>query len=384
MFRLHVRPEWSLQRPGQADFDLPQVLRLCAAVHEHGSLSQAARSLNLSYRHAWGLIREADQAFGTPLIQLERGRGGQLTRLGEVLLWADRRIAARLSPALDSLSSELSAEMERVLSAAAPIRIQASHGFAVQALRETLVESGLNFDLRYTNSTDALQALARTECDLAGFHVPLGALEAAGLAPYRQALQMQPVQLINLATRVQGLMVPPGNPLSIRSMADLAARRPRFINRQPGSGTRLLIDLLLRRQGLSSEQIPGYEMWEYTHAAVAAYIASGMADVGFGIETAARRFQLDFIPLVSERYFLACRQDDASRVDLDAVRALLRAGELKRRIGDLPGYDSADCGKLTTLRQAFPDQFAPRSPDSREQDVDPAVLDFVNSEPDPG
>ncbi len=383
MFRLHVRPEWSLQRPGQPDFDLPQVLRLCAAVHEQGSLAQAAKTLQLSYRHAWGLIREADQAFGNPLIQLERGRGGQLTPLGQVLLWADRRIAARLSPALDSLSSELSAEMERVLSASAPVRIQASHGFAVQALRETLVESGLNFDLRYTSSTDALQALARKECDLAGFHVPIGQLQAAGMAPYRQALLAQPVQLINLATRVQGLMVPPGNPLGITGIRDLPLRKPRFINRQPGSGTRLLIDLLLQEQRVASEQIPGYEMWEYTHAAVAAYIASGMADVGFGIETAARRFQLDFIPLVTERYFLACRQDDANRLDLDSVRNLLRAGELKRRIGELPGYDSNACGTLTSLRQAFPAEFAPHGANLQEQDVDPAVLDFVNSEPSP-
>ncbi len=373
MFRLHVRPHWSLQRPGQTDFDLPVVLRLCAAVHEGGSLAQAARQIGLSYRHAWGLLREAEQVFARPLVELERGRGGRLTRLGEILLWADRRIAARLSPALDSLSSELNAEIERVLTSVAPVRIQASHGFAVQALQETLVESGLHIDLRYTNSVDALQALARQECDLAGFHVPEGHLQAAGLSPYRVALQGAPLQLINLATRVQGLMLPQGNPRGIRHWDDLAASPVRFINRQPGSGTRLLIDLLLREERVLPERISGYEMWEYTHAAVAAYIASGMADVGFGIEAAARRFQLDFLPMASERYFLACRADAGTHPDLTAVFTLLRAGELRRRIGALPGYNSDACGSVITLADAFPDSFPPANAD-RERAPDPAVL----------
>ena len=358
MLRIDIRPEWSLQRPGRADFPLPLVLRLCAAVRETGSLSAAARRLGLSYRHAWGLIREADQAFGAPLMVMERGRGGQLTRLGEVLLWADRRVAARLSPALDTLSSELSAEIERALSHAAPVRIQASHGFAVEALRETLVDSGLAFDLRYTSSAEALGALARQECDLAGFHIPEGGLQHAALMPYLGALQSRPLRLVNLATRAQGLMVPPGNPMGITGITDLGTRGARFVNRQPGSGTRLLIDLLLEAHRVDPHAVRGYEVWEYTHAAVAAYIASGMADVGIGIETAARRFQLDFIPVLRERYFLACLPEGDRPAGLAEVLALLAAPDLQRRISALPGYDAAECGTLMTLGAAFPDRFA--------------------------
>ncbi len=338
-------------------------MRLCAAVQEHGSLSAAARQLGLSYRHAWGLIREANQAFGSPLMLMERGRGGQLTRLGEVLLWADRRIAARLSPALDSLSSELSTEMERVLSHAAPVRIQASHGFAVQVLRETLVESGLNFDLRYTSSAEALAALARQECDFAGFHIPEGPMQSAALSPYLAALGSRPLRLVNLATRAQGLMVPPGNPLGIHAIADLGRRGARFVNRQPGSGTRLLIDLLLAQHGVDRNRMAGYEVWEYTHAAVAAYIASGMADVGIGIETAARRFNLDFIPLLTERYFLACLPETECPPGINDVLGLLRAPELRRRIAELPGYDARTCGSVLSLIDAFPERFG--SPGAR-------------------
>jgi molybdate transport repressor ModE-like protein len=355
MFRIIVRPEWSLKRRGSPDFPLPQVLRLLAAVHQGGSLSQAARTLGLSYRHAWGLIREADYAFGTPLISMERGKGGQLTRLGEILLWADRRIAARLNPSLDSLSSELSAEMERVLSHASPLRIQASHGFAVQVLQEALAESNLDFDLRFTSSSEALAALARQECEFAGFHIPEGELESAALQPYLHSLNYRPLRLIQLATRTQGLMLTQNNPLNILSFKDLGKRGGRFVNRQPGSGTRLLIDVLMHREQVLHDTVPGYDMWEYTHAAVAAFIASGMADVGFGIETAARQFNLDFIPLVRERYFFACSPEPESHPTVSQVLNVLRGRDLHKGIAQLAGYDPSRCGEIFTLEEAFSD-----------------------------
>jgi molybdate transport repressor ModE-like protein len=355
MFRIIVRPEWALKRRGNPDFPLPQVLRLVAAVYEGGSLSQAARTLGISYRHAWGLIREADQAFGSPLIHMERGKGGQLTRLGEVLLWADRRIAARLSPSLDSLSSELSAEMERVLSHASPVRIQASHGFAVQTLREALAESNLDFDFRFTSSVEALAALTHEECDFAGFHIPEGELQVAALAPYLHSLNQRPLRLINLATRRQGIMITKGNPLKIKSFKDLGKQESRFVNRQPGSGTRLLIDTLMERDRVNRDKVPGYDIWEYTHAAVAAYIASGMADVGFGVETAARQFNLDFIPLVRERYFFACLPEAESPPSVSKVLEVLCGTELRNGIDQLAGYDSSHCGEVMGLQEAFHD-----------------------------
>jgi molybdate-binding protein len=120
-----------------------------------------------------------------------------------------------------------------------------------------------------------------------------------------------------------------------------------------GSGTRMLLDLLLRRQNIDSKRVAGYDSAEFTHAAVAAYIASGMADVGFGLETAARRFNLDFIPLLRERYFFGC---DASAVELAPladVIALLRSPEMREVIDALPGYDGRITGQVITLDAAF-------------------------------
>ncbi len=111
--------------------------------------------------------------------------------------------------------------------------------------------------------------------------------------------------LIHLAVRSQGLFVRMGNPLGVHAMEDLMRREVRFVNRQVGSGTRLLLDLILAARGIDPARIEGYNNGEFTHAAVAAYIGSGMADVGFGVETAARRFGLEFVPVLKERYFFA-------------------------------------------------------------------------------
>ena len=113
----------------------------------------------------------------------------------------------------------------------------------------------------------------------------------------------------------------------------------RFVNRQSGSGTRLLFDLLLSRAGVDTRAIEGYEILEYTHAAVAAYVGSGMADAGFGLEVPARRFGLDFVPLVTERYFFLCRNEFLAdpamqQFECGAARCAFRA-----QVAQLPGYD---------------------------------------------
>jgi molybdate-binding protein len=128
--------------------------------------------------------------------------------------------------------------------------------------------------------------------------VPIGEFEAKFLRLYTKPLRSGPYRLVDLATRRQGLMVAPGNPKKIRRIADLARRGVRFVNRQADSGTRLLFDLLLTRHRIDGRTIEGYDTAEFTHAAVAAYVASNMADAGFGIETPAQRFDSSSIPLV--------------------------------------------------------------------------------------
>jgi molybdate-binding protein len=143
-------------------------------------------------------------------------------------------------------------------------------------------------------------------------------------------------------------------PRARRGAADLARAGLRFGKRQPGSGTRFLLDCLLEEAGVDTRDIAGYEQGEYTHAAVAAYVASGMADVGFGVETPARRFKLDFLPVDRERYFLLCHEAALSRPRLQALLQVLRSADYQRGVGELPGYAPWRCGEVETLARAFP------------------------------
>jgi molybdate-binding protein len=159
--------------------------------------------------------------------------------------------------------------------------------------------------------------------------------------------------VIHVATRHQGLMLAAGNPLKIYGVADLARAGVRFVNRQRGSGTRFLLDCLLEQAGIDEARIAGYEQGEYTHAAVAAYVASGMADVGFGVETPARRFKLEFLPVATERYFLICREATLQRPAMRVALDILRSEAYQRAVDDLPGYTATRCGQVDTLPQVW-------------------------------
>jgi molybdate transport repressor ModE-like protein len=354
MFKVNIRPHWEISFNAEPPLDTAALLGLLLAVQDTGSIAQAAKSVRLSYRYAWGLLRDAERLFGDSLLDTGRGRGTRLTALAEKLVWADRRIAARLSPTLESLASELESELCKMAAERLHvIRMDASHGFAVAALMVHLNKVEMPVELRYRNSTDAVAALSRRECDMAGFHVPTGAYQQAAVAWYARWLDPAQHCLIHLAMRSQGLFVAPGNPLNIRGLADLARPEVRFVNRQVGSGTRMLLELMLQAAGMSPHDIAGYNSAEFTHSAVAAYIASGMADVGIGVRTAAQRFNLEFIPLLRERYFFAMRRDALDEPLIRQFIGILQLQDYHDRVNELTGYDAADTGKILSLEEAF-------------------------------
>ena len=362
MWRVSILPEWRVAHAAGAPLPLPALLRLLEAVQAGGSIAEAARAVGISYRTAWGLLRHFEVKLGAPLVAKARGQGTRLAPLADKLLWADRRIAARLQPTLESLASELEGELEALLAPArASVRINASHGFAVAALLEALNAHGIPVELKYRNSTEAVAALSRSECDLAGFHVAEGKLQPLSVKPYREWLDDRRHVLVQLAYRRQGLIVAPGNPKRIGGIADLARPGVRFVNRQQGSGTRVLLDLLLKGHGIAPKSVRGFETAEFTHAAVAAYIASGMADCGFGLETAARRFKLDFLPVLRERYYFASDAAALDRPELKQVLRLLRSAEFRAAVAAIPGYDGRIAGKIVSLPQAFGDLAAQRT-----------------------
>lgn len=367
-----IRPLWTIHDGSGASLP-PRLIELLVQVEREGSLLLASKRLGLSYRHAWELVRQGEAQLKLQLLHMERGRGSTLTELAARIVWADHRIRARLTPLLDTLASEIGAELRLALSAApSALRMQASHGFAVEQLIARLDAEGMQPSFSYASSAAAVAALRDGDCDVAGLHVPLGSMQDAILRYYASWLDGLKLTLVDIATRRQGLMVRAGNPKEIYTLADLTRDKVRFINRQPGSGTRLLLEGLLKGAGVSPAQIVGFEQGEYTHAAVAAYVASGMADVGFGLEPPARRFKLDFVPVAHERYFLLCRSEAMGSAGVQKMLEVLRASDFRAALAALPGYDARACGETSDFQAAFadaeaapPESQAPPPPDAR-------------------
>jgi len=351
--KIEIRPEWLLRHGDGTTISLPLLLRLLTEIRDQGSIASAAQTAGLSYRYAWGLLKEFDERFGAALVQKSRGQGTRLSPLAEKLIWADKRIEARLSPFLETLASELERELATVLAEESPaLRLTASHGFAVDALVRKFSAGDIVVDLKYRGSTEAVAALARGECDLAGFHLPVGEFRRAAAQQYLKWLDPKRHVLVHLAYRTQGLFVEKGNPKGITSLRDLGRTDIRFVNRQVGSGTRVLLELLLAKEKIRTARVPGYESAEFTHAAVAAFVASGMADVGFGVETAARRFNLDFLPVVREQYFFAAERKQLDDPRLSLAVKLMASDEIRHAISALAGYDGALSGTVMELDDA--------------------------------
>ena len=162
------------------------------------------------------------------------------------------------------------------------------------------------------------------------------------------------VAVINLAIRQQGLIVPKGNPKGISGVADLTRRDVRFINRQRGAGTRILLDHRLKAEGIAPKDVKGYGTEEFTHMAVAVNVRTGAADCGMGIMAAARALDLDFVPVARERYDLIIPRGNETQPGMAALLDLIRTEEFQARIRALGGYDTALTGRVMSPGMGLP------------------------------
>ena len=322
----------------------PRLVTLLEAIASHGNLQQAARTAGMSYRHAWGILESSATQIGEPLVLRHQGRGTVLAPFGYKLL--EGMVEINGSAAATLRQGE--ARMARILSssgarATQPVKttLYASHDLALAQLRDNLAShDGCALELQFHGSLDCLAALRRNQCELAGFHLPelSGARTlAAQFIPFLSSKGWRATRLLD---RTQGLMVSAGNPKNLLRLPDMAGPKIRFVNRQPGSGTRLCLDFLLSQQGVQPSAIHGYTHEEFTHAAVAATVASGMADVAFGIEAAAREHGLDFVPIVNEHYYLAARSSVLQRPGVAALLGYIDTSEFRRLVDSLAGYRS--------------------------------------------
>ena len=354
MIHIEIEPVWRFKKSGDAN-SVRIMLGFLNEIRISGKIGRAAEQEGMSYRHAWNLIEGWTAFFETPLVERKQGRGTTLTEFGAKLVWAGQRLQARLGPQLQNLSQELETEIKQFLPhAPSVIRVHASHGFAVSLLRELLGrEAELGLDLRYVSNQNSLASLAHDSCDLAGLHLPQGELRKRSIDAIKGWLNPSTHRVIGFVTREMGLMVKRGNPLRITSMGDLIDPSVRFVNRDPESGTRLLFDQILAQHRIDGSRINGYQQVEFTHAAVAAYVASDMADVSFGVEAAARQFDLDFVRLVTEDYLFVCRRQFLETDSMLRVLAIMKGEEFQTAVSRLPGYRSQDAGIVKTVKEVF-------------------------------
>src|SRR5579863_5829890 len=249
------------------------LLEMLGAVAEGGSIRHAARTLGTSYRYVWDALRRWERVLGEPLIGWAQGRRARPTPFALKLLWAERRVRLGMQSEIETLRADLGRVLEEARDERHQLlRLRASHDLALPVLQKHVaVSSDLHLELGFQGSVEALRALNSGECQVAGFHVPplRGAAPAFARA-LKPLLKPGQHQLIACSRRMQGLMVRGEHAGAVRIFPDLVTRGLRFVNRQGGSGTRMLIDHLMYEHGIAPEVLAGYAGHvEHSHVAVA-------------------------------------------------------------------------------------------------------------------
>ena len=223
-----------------------------------------------------------------------------------------------------------------------------SHDLTLDILADQLRRARPDRSLNslHTGSVAGLEALARGEAHFAGCHLLDPTSGEYNIAAIQRLLPHLPVIIMAFVRRDQGLLVPRGNPKNISSLTDLLRANVCFVNRQPGSGTRLLLDFHLQQMGISPAAIRGYEREEFSHLTVAAAVKNGSADVGLGILSAARALDLDFIPLFQEDYQLVIPQAHYESDLLAPMFDIIQTDDFRQTVAALGGYDVSNMGDI--------------------------------------
>ena len=231
------------------------------------------------------------------------------------------------------------------------IVIVGSHDNTLDVLSDQIKAgySNVTISSSHVGSMGGLMAIKKGVCHLAGSHLLDEEDGSYNISYIKKYLPDINVRLINLVMRDQGLIIPQGNPKGIRGIEDLVRDDITFINRQGGSGTRILLDYNLKNLNLDAGAIKGYENEEFTHMSVAVAVLSGTVDVGLGIYAAAKALNMDFIPVVTEEYDLVIPDKYFESENIQILLETINTGEFKKRVQALGGYSTEKTGKTMGL-----------------------------------
>jgi len=223
-----------------------------------------------------------------------------------------------------------------------------SHDNTIDVLADQIKSSHPGFTLSssHVGSLGGLMAIKRGACHLAGSHLLDESDGSYNISYIKKHLPDIPVKLVHLVMRDQGLIIQPGNPKQINGIEDLCRNDVFFINRQAGSGTRILLDYKCAELGIDPSAIQGYTDEEFTHMSVAVAVLNGSVDAGLGIYAAAKALQLDFMPVVTEQYDLIIPEKHFESESIQALIQTIQTKEFKKRVEDLGGYNTARTGEI--------------------------------------
>ena len=337
--RIQIRPTLvfgAKKAKDQAVVDLVWLTTLLKDIEQGKTLMSACKKMGLSYRNVWQKLNEVEQALGFKLIDRVRGHGSQLSEYARYLIqFIDDFDQKTLRLGQTSLS-----HLEEGF---AQFRVKAKKQWRLASSSDPVIQKSVihigGFELITAGSGEALERLLNYEVDIAGFHIS----DPQSSQIISKRLQKEGMHIFPVMKRIQGLMVAKGNPHNITSPKDLLRSKIRFINRQKGSGTRLLLDTILSKEGIDPSVIKGYENEEFTHSAIATSILAKKADAGMGVKSIAIENGLDFIQLKDEIFFLAMGEELSTNKDL---AKLIR--KIRTLSGETLGYKSVGLKKQIT------------------------------------
>ncbi|WP_411503869.1 substrate-binding domain-containing protein [Brevibacillus centrosporus] len=245
----------------------------------------------------------------------------------------------------EQLSSNGFSSPQRQTSQPYEIIFAGSHDLTIDLLTRKLAERGITLLPAFSGSLDGLIELYKGRVEMAGTHL-LDRMTGEYNLPYiRCLLPNEGVTVVNLVSRWQGFVVPKGNPRMITSWEELFSGKHRIVNRQRGSGTRVLLDFSMQQKKVSAQAIPGYDVELTTHYATASAVLQGTADVALGIESVARGMGLDFFPIQEERYDLVIPERFVKQERFRELLSLLRDPSFKQEVVAQGGYNVSQTGK---------------------------------------
>ena len=224
-----------------------------------------------------------------------------------------------------------------------------SHDMIIDVMNDMMAERfpGMNLSGTHVGSMGGLMALSRGETVIAPTHLLDEETGEYNVSYMENIFPGENMALIKGVDRIQGIMVKKGNPLGIKGVEDLT--RVRYVNRQRGAGTRVLLDYKLKQAGITPDMIDGYDKEAATHMAVAALVASEEIDAGMGVKSAADAMGLDFIEVGTEEYDFAIRQENLELPQVRAFRQILESEEFHEKLAEMGGYGWRQAGRIVTI-----------------------------------